>query len=344
VEPILSKDEITDLLSAIKSGAINVDSIEDRGPGHGIPKIAQELDLFGLYSHEDPSGEVRIPNLDIILDTFARNFGNTLTNTLQRTFQVERTDITTSTFQGGLMELNNQGAIGIFNTEPLKHGCLFHFDSLLAFTLLEIMLGSSDANELMALERNLTTIEINVLTSIMAKVCGDFSKAMTPVVEITPELIKVENNFRLVNIVDANAEIMIGKFQLKSGTEKAGELRLIIPSLTLEPLRESFKEIVTVTQSSNTWGSLFAQEALETSCLVTARSGSITMNIKELMHLQEGDIIDLGYDPDRPLDILVENRPKFSAVPGERNGKKAFHITGQFSNRLGANYGQHSTT
>ena len=344
MEPILSKAEITDLLSAIKSGAINVDSIDDRGPGHGIPKIAQEVDLFDLYSHEDTSREMRIPNLDIILDVFARNFGNTLTNILQRTFQVERLDITTSNFQSGLLELNNQGAIGIFNTEPLKHGCLFHFDSLLAFTLLEIMLGSSDANELMALKRNLTTIEINILTSIMTKVGGDFSKAMIPVIAITPELIKVENNFRLVNIVDSDTEIMISKFQLKSGNEKAGELRLIIPSLTLEPLRENFKKIVTVTQDSYTWGNFFAQEALETPCTVTARSGSITMNIRELMQLRIGDIIDLGYDPDRPLEILVENKPKFSAVPGERNGKKAFHITGQFSNRLGASHGQHSTT
>lgn len=343
MEPILSKEEISDLLSAIKSGAINVDSIQDRGPGYGIPKIAKEIDLFDLYSHEDTSGEMRIPNLDIVLDVFARNFSTTLTNTLQRTFQLEREDIITSNFQSSLMELNNQGAIGIFNIDPLKYGCLFHFDSLLAFTLLEIMLGSSDANELLALERNLTTIEINVLSNIMDGIGEDLSKAMAPVVEMQPELIKVENNFRLVNIVDADTEVLVSKFHLKAGNEKAGELRLIVPSLTLEPLRENFKEIVTITQAAYTWGNFFAEEALETPCTVTARSGMITMNIRELMQLRVGDIVDLGYDPDRPLDIIIEDKPKFFAVPGERNGKKAIHITGQFSNRLGANYGHNST-
>jgi len=343
VEPILSKEEITDLLSAIRHGAINVDSIEDRGPGHGIPKIAHEVDLFGLYNRDDTSGEMRIPNLDIVLDMFARNFGTTLTNTLQRTFLVEREDIVTSNFQSSLMELHNQGAIGIYSTDPLKHGCLFHFDNLLAFTLLEIMLGSSSSNEQLALERNLTTIEINVLKNTMTGLCTDLSRAMSPVVQMKPELIKVENNFRLVNIVDAETEVLVSTFQITSGSEPAGQLRLIIPYLTLEPMREKFKEIVSVTQTAYTWGNFFAEEALEMDCTVTAQSGTISMSIREIMQLQGGDIVDLGYDPDRPLDILIEDKPKFSAVPGERNGKKAFHVTGSFSNRLGESYGTRTT-
>jgi len=339
LEPILSKEEITDLLSAIREGAINVDSIEDRGPGHGIPKIAHEIDLFGLYNRDDTSGEMRIPNLDIVLDMFARNFGTTLTNTLQRTFQVEREDIVTSNFQSSLMELNNQGAIGIYSTDPLKHGCLFHLDNLLAFTLLEIMLGSSSSNELLALERNLTTIEVNVLKNTMSGLCTDLGRAMSPVVQMKPELIKVENNFRLVNIVDAETEVLVSTFHITSGNEPAGQLRLIIPYLTLEPVREKFKEIVSVTQTAYTWGNFFAKEALEMGCTITAQSGTISMSIREIMQLRNGDIVDLGYDPDRPLDILVEDKPKFSAVPGERNGKKAFHITGPLGNRLGESYG-----
>ncbi len=337
MEPILSKEEISDLLSAIKSGAINVDSIEDRGPGHGIPKIAKDVDLLGLYDRNDTSGEMRIPNLDLIVDIFGRNVGTSLTNTLQRSFQVERKDIVTSSFQNSLLELNNQGAIGIYSTDPLKYGCLIHFDNLLAFTLLEIMLGSSISQ--LALNRNLTTIEINILKNTMTGLCTDLSRALEPVVEMKPELIKVENNFRMVNIVDAETEVLTCTFQLRSGNEQAGELRLIIPYLTVEPVRDKFREIVSITQAAYTWGNIFATEALEMECGVKARSGTISLDISEIMKLKAGDIIDLGYDPDRPLDILVEDKPKFFAVPGERNGKKAFHITGPFSNRLGENYG-----
>ena len=339
MEPILTKQEIADLLAAIKSGAIDVDGIDDKGYGGPVPKAAVDIDLFQLYVHEEISGEMRIPNLDIILDIFARNFSTTLTNGLQRTFLVERQEITTTTFQNSLLELKNQGAIAIYSTDPLKYGCLFHFDNLLAFTLLEIMLGSSPSSSLMALDRNLTTIEINVLKSTMEGLGPDLAKAMKPVVEMKPGLIKAENNFRLVNIVEEETEVLVTAFRLQAGNDQAGEMRLIIPYLTLEPLREKFKEIVSVAQASYTWGRVFSREVLEMSALVTARSGTLSMSIRDIMALKVGDVIDLGYDPNRPLDILVEDRPKFFAIPGERNGKKAFHITGPYSNRLGENYG-----
>ena len=339
MEPILTKQEIEDLLSAIRSGAIDVNSVDEDPRAGRIPKPAVEVDLFQIYVHEDVSGEMRIPNLDIILDVFARNFGTSLTNTLQRTFLVERREITTTSFENSLLDLKNQGAIAIYSTDPLKYGCLFHFDNLLAFTLLEIMLGASGGNNLLALDRNLTTIEINVLKSTMEGLGVDLAKAMKQVVDMKPQLIKAENNFRLVNIVEGDTEVLVTSFRLQSGTDQAGELRLIIPYLTLEPLREKFKEIVSVTQASYTWGRIFTKEIMEMAATVTARSGTISMSIREIMQLKVGDVVDLGYDPNRPLDILVEDRPKFFAIPGERNGKKAFHVTGPYSNRLGENYG-----
>ena len=41
----------------------------------------------------------------------------------------------------------------------------------------------------------------------------------------------------------------------------------------------------------------------------------------------EGDIIDLGRTPDAPLHVLVENRPKYFALAGNHNGKKAIRIS-----------------
>ncbi|NOQ45306.1 MAG: hypothetical protein GQ559_01305 [Desulfobulbaceae bacterium] len=340
MEPLLSKEEIADLLSAIKAGSISTDSAGESGTKHTRSIPAQDVDLFHIYVHDEKSGEMRIPNLDIILDVFTRNFSTSLTNKLQRSFTVEREEMSTTTFQGSLTDLKNQGAIGIYSTDPLKHGCLFHVNNLLAFTLLEIMLGSTDSSEPLALERNLTTIEINILKNTFDDIRADLTKSFKSIIGLNPELLKVENNFRLVNIVDADTEVLVTKFKITSGSQ-SGEMRFIIPYLTLEPVREKFKEIVTVTQAAYTWGKILGREALEMESNVIARSGTLNMSIRQVMGLQEGDIIDLGYDPDQPLTIVVEDNPKFFAVPGERNGKKAFHVTGLFSNRRGEIHGSH---
>lgn len=340
MEPILSKEEISDLLAAIKTGKVSTDAIDTVSTQSPRLANALEVDLVRAYAHKKQSGENRIPNFDLVLDTFARHFNTGLTNNLQRTFHVERQDIDTSTFQQSLADLNNQGAVGVYSTLPLKHGCIIHFDSLLAFSLLEIMLGSSVDNESLALDRNLTTIEINILKSTLETVATDLKKAFQLVIAFQPELTKVENNFRMVKIVEEDTEVLVAKFSVNINNEPAGQMRFIIPYLTLEPIREKFKEIVSIAQVSHTWGKTLSQEAMEMNTNVVARSGLINMNIREILQLKAGDIIDLGYDPDQPLTILTENRPKFSAVPGVRNGKKAFHVTGRFSNRLGGSNGR----
>lgn len=330
MEPILSKNEIAELLTAIKSGDIATDGVDD---GHiQAPKflLAKEIDLFQTYQRSSTGSDIRIPNFDIIIDMFARNFGTSLTNALQRSFMVERVDISSTTFEQCLLDLNNQGAVGIFSTDPLKYGCLFHFDTFMSFSLLELMLGSSVSNESLPLERSLTTIEVNILKNTMRSIAKDLQKAFTPIVHMKPSMTKVENNFRLVNIVDEETEVLVSTFNISVGGEQSGQMRFIIPYLTVEPYREQFREMVSVTQASTGWRALFVRESMEMNCNIVARSGLVEMTVRQILNLRPGDIIDLGYDPEQPLKVLVENQPKFLAIPGERNGKKAFHITSRY--------------
>jgi flagellar motor switch protein FliM len=340
MEPILSKEEIADLLAAIRAGKVSTDFVENGQyrPRHIIH--ATDIDLFRTYERTRGSGEMRIPNLDIVIDNFARKFSTSLTNSLQRNLTVEREEITSTDFQQSLKNLNGQGAVGIYSIAPLKYGCLFHFDTLLAFTLLEIMLGSSLSSESLALDRNLTTIEISILKNTMTEICNELQNALRPIIDLEAHLTKVENNFRLVSIVEPETEVLVTRFNLRLAGEICGQMQWVIPYLTLEPLREKFKALVTFTQAASpNWSRVFARETLEMESTVIARSGLINMSIRKILNLQPGDIIDLHYNPDQPLTVMVEDQPLFLAIPGERNGKKAFHVTGRHSNRLGGIHG-----
>lgn len=340
VETILRKEEIAELLAAIKAGRVSVDQpTDDQQPYRPIP-ASEPLDLLRIYERTHISGEMRIPNLDIVLDSFARKFSTSLTNAMMRGFSVEREEITTTDFQQSLADLDAQGAVGIYSVPPLKYGCLFHFDTLLSFTLLEIMLGSSPSSEPLTLNRNLTTIEMAILKTIMADICTELSNALKPVIEVETMLTKVENNFRLVNIVEPEVEVLVTRFNVNLAGEYCGQVRMIIPYLTLEPLREKFKALVTVAQAAaNTWTELIAHRILTADSPVTARSGQIDMSISDILNLKPGDLIELNYDPDQPLTVLVEDQPLFQAIAGIRNGKKAIHITNRFSQRSGGVHG-----
>jgi len=326
VEPILSKQEIADLLCAINEGRV---STEATAPLQAAKFAdAESINLFHITNKN--SLQLRIPNFDIILDTFAQNYSISLTNQLQRTFTISRIDIESGTFNDFMTTQKSPGAIGVLNLSPLKYGALFILDQQLSFIMIEIMLGASSELDHLKLDRKLTTIELNILKSIITKGCEDLSRSMRPLRTLNSSLIKVESNSRLVSITDPNAEILVGRFKVQIGN-LSGELKILFPIATLEPLRERLKDLLSVrTSQFSEWSQLIINELLEVPATVIAQSGTLTLPLKQVLSFKKGDIIPLDYDPNAPLKVLIENNLKFFARPGVHAGKKAISLTGVY--------------
>lgn len=321
MEPILSKSEIADLLKAIREGRVSLD-LDDQRREEFLDYTP--ANLFQLTKPD--TTQFRIPNFDIILDLFCRSYATSLSNQLQRTFTITRTGLESFEFQKFMAGKSNPGAIGILDLNPLKYGAMIILDPVLSFSVLEIMLGASSELQALHLDRKLTTLELNILKGLIGDVCTDLSKAFAQLLEMNASLIKLENNARLVSIVEPEAEVIVGTFMVKVG-DHSGEIHLIFPFATLEPLRDSLRELLnipTITKSS--WQSVLEEEIKEVAASVTALSGTIDLSIRQILNLAVGDVLNLDYDPNAPLKVLVENRLKFSAIPGLHNGKKAISL------------------
>ncbi len=324
MEPILNKDEIANLLDAIRNGTVPLDLDED---GPQTPNLASSsIDLFNLANADKE--QFRIPNFDIILDVFCRNYATSLTNKLQRTFSITRTSLESFEFENFFMNKSNQGAIGIIEMSPLKHGALVIINPQLSFALVEIMLGASTELEALELDRSLTTIELNILKTLFREACKDIDSAFSQLIELNSTLLKLENNARLVSIVEPEAEVIVGTFHVKVG-DLSGEIHLVFPFATLEPLRESLKDFLNIsTVGTGNWLDIISDAVLEVPTTVTAQSGTITLSVSQLLDINKGDVLNIDYNPNNPLNVLIEDQIKFSAVPGTHNGKKAISLTG----------------
>lgn len=326
MEPILSKEQIAELLQAIKSGKVSTDLAGDNNPG--VQANVSSLNLFQMAGSTE--SQQRIPNLDIILDNFASNYGISLTNQLQRTVTITRTEINTLEFQEYLISQKDAGAIGVLSLDPLKNGALMVFDSELCFSLVEIMLGASNEIAPLQPDRKPTTIELNVLKSSMIQACSDIDKSFTQVIELESSIVKVESNSRLVSIAEADADVLAGRFQINVGN-LTGTFDLVFPVATLDPVRDPLRDLLTVkTVRQSGWQNLLLEEIDKMSTTVIAQSGTINMPVHKVMKLKKGDIIPIDYDPNSPLKILVEDNLKFFAIPGTISGKRAIHLTGVY--------------
>ncbi len=323
MDAILKKSEISDLLRAIREGKVSLDLDEN---GQDAFLACSPVNLFQLVR---PDKELfRIPNFDIILDSFCRLYSISLTNQLQRTTHVIRTTLDTFTFEEFMADKSQVGGIGILDMPPLKHGALIIVNPKLSFAMIEIMLGASSDMESPQLDRRLTTIELTILKTILLDACKDLNKSFAQLLELQTSLVKLENSARLVSIVEPEAEVIVGTFDINVG-EYSGEIHLVFPYATLEPLRELLRELVNIsTTTRGTWQDILEDEIQDVPSIITAQSGIITLSVNQILNMEIGDILDLNYDPSAPLKVLVEEKAKFSAIPGTHNGKKAISLTG----------------
>lgn len=323
MEPILNRTEIATLLKGIRDGRVALGP-EDQNQESFLP--CSPINIFQL-SRPD-SEQFRIPNFDIILDNFSKMSGRSLTQQLQSTFTVTRKALETFEFQKFMADKHTPGAIGILDLSPLKHGALIMLDSTLSFSMLEIMLGASADLDSPHLERRLTPIELNILKTVIVDACKDLDKAFAPLLDLNTALMKLENNARLVSIVEPEAEVIVGTFMVKAGVY-SGEVHLVFPVATLEPLRQQLKDLLTFTTGGQSaWQGILEEEMQDIVTSITAQSGTIGLTVKQLLQLTPGDILPIDYDPNRPLKVMVEDQPKFTAIPGTHSGKKAISLTG----------------
>lgn len=323
MERILTREEIEELISAVHQGTIQVDA-EIAGPA-----AAPRVDLLRTAG----AGPRRFANLDIIADSFAQNYSISLTNCLQRSVSVKRKALDNQAIEAYLQAFGGRGSIGILRLEPLRWGGLIAFDETLSFFLVENLLGGAGDERLTVPDRPLTSLERHVLKRALGDACPDLAKAFRQVVGLEPTLVKVESDPRMVNIVPAQAELLVARFDVHVGN-LSGEMTLAIPHASLEPLREKLREGVAPPTSNRDalWRPHVTAELAEMEAVLAVQVGSVLLQVRDILNFQVGDVLELGCDPAAPLRVAVEGKAKFTAQAGVRNGRKSVRITGRINN------------
>lgn len=210
MERILSKNEIAELLSAVKDGSLDAE-LESEVDFSEQPRAVAG---FSLVQNKGQSG-IRLANFDILLDAFARNVSFSLSNRLQRAVSVLRDSISGMEYETLIHECSNHQLYGIIGLEPLKKNGLLIFDANISFTQVEIMLGGSGEHRAEIPQRGMTAIELNLVRDIFSESCQELNKSFGSIEALASDLVRVETNPRLVTIVPSDTEMMVAAFKVK---------------------------------------------------------------------------------------------------------------------------------
>lgn len=335
MEKILSKEEISDLLSAVRHGDIPLDQVAAE-PGSSTAATAAakvaKAEACNLFRAAGPEGW-KLANFDLVLDSFAHNYAMSLSTRFQRSVSIKLDAMESMSFDSLLQRLSGRGAIGILQIEPLNGGGLVILDEQLSFSLVEIVLGGSSAKEVEIPSRMMSAIELNVLRDVIDSACPELDKGFHQLQEVKTVLVKVVSNLRLLNFVLPDAGVVTARFRVTIDSLE-GDITLVIPHSALDPLQkqqQSNAVPVSAVQNSK-WRKVVCDELDHMDVEIGGLLSTLSLRVRDILNFQVGDVIELGCNPDTPLQVMIEGRPKFYGMAGVQGGKKAIRIMGRIPN------------
>lgn len=319
---VLSQQEIDQLLNELSTGE---KSAEELGK-------EEEKEKIKAYNFRHPKKLARdqLRTLEMIYENYARYVSTALSAQLRTYVEMKVASVEALSYEEFTRSLPAPTVIGIGELEPLKGQFLLEINPNVAFAIVDRLFGGGGSSQVQE-SRVFSDIEGMVLRQVMHWMFRELPEAWQNVIsDLKPELIELESNPLFTQIVHHNDMIILVTFEVVVN-EVEGLINFCLPHLMLEP--------VVGRLTAQHWFSSMQEKKVEfqdgikkrlsrTFLDVSANFPSTSINVKDLMNLQEGDVLLLGAPVDEDLIIKVGNKTKFTGKPGRIKDRLAIRITG----------------
>ena len=314
---ILEQDEVDALLRGLSGGDVETET--------EIPEDDTGVVSFDL-ANQDRIIRGRMPVLEIVNDRFSRLCTNALANTMRKRVDINPISIDMSKFGDFMRSLPVPTSISIFKMDPLRGNALLVVDSRLVFALVENFFGGAGSQPKVE-GRDFTPIEQAIVERVVKIALANMEESWKPVHEVHVEMVRTEVNPQFAAIVPPSDVVIVVTFEVE--LENAiGSLICCLPYATMEPIRSKLHASFQSErlEVDHVWINRFKERLMETPVEMIVRLGKTAISGRQLLYLQEGDIILLDTDEDELLEAEVEGVRKFQGLPGRVKGNKAFKV------------------
>ena len=322
---VLDQSEVDALLAAVETGGVE-SAAEALGAKAGDHRV--EVHSYDFKRPERVSKE-QMRALEGIHDSFARNFGASLSGFLRTIVEVRVATTEQLTYSEFIHSLPNPTNFNLLSAEPLEGQMCMELSPLIIYPIIDRLLGGNNA-DLYVPQRPLTIIEQRLVARITDQALKSLTESWSELVEINFKITEVESNPHLVQIVAPNEVVVVIGFELKMGG-RAGTMSLCIPFNVIEPVMgKLLSQGWLAYQRRATQENLSKQIARGigiTRVRIDAYLAETTITVRELATLQPGDILQTFKPAGSEIILQVESENKFAAHLGKHKDHYAAKIT-----------------
>jgi flagellar motor switch protein FliM len=323
---VLSQKQIDELLGNLQSGHVDFNEIEEQSTG-------QKIKEYDFMSPKKFTRE-QLKLLDTIFDGFARLFSLQVAGMLRSSCQMQILQVEEEEYR----EFNNAlsdsvlvGVVGMHNKEVRIEDkqILLEMSRPVSFCILDRLLGGNGSGY--NIERDYTDIELSLLEYLFKQIVPLLDNAWSNYIEIHHSIDMLETNSRLIQMIQPDEAVAIVAIEITMENVK-GNMNICLPASALQEIFSVFNSRYVKPQKADpeieNQRKMDIMHSIQSSPLkVAAILGKAEINLKDLLCLQEGDIISLDSLVENNTVILeVEDSPWFTGVIGTKKKKYAVKI------------------
>lgn len=268
-----------------------------------------------------------IRGLQIVNETFARQFSTVLATTLRAVSSVTLTTIDQQTYDEYIGSLPNPTYLGILSMPPLPGPAMIQIPLPIAMAAVDRLLGGiGDGGEA---KRPPTEIEAQLIATVIERALRELAYAFESLMRIDAHIARAEHNPQFAQIGAPSDMVIVISFETKIGSE-IGPMSLAMPFDTIVPILDviSSQSIVDRDEVEVVSFHHRLDDALRAVPVdLSVRFGTVALGAREILDLQVGDVIPLAHPINEPVTVMVDGLPFFHAVTGRRGKRLACVVT-----------------
>ncbi len=324
---VLDQSEVDALLAAVATGGVE-NAAETVSPRAHHAQAQKDVHTYDFKRPERVSKE-QMRALEGIHETFARNFGASLSGYLRTIIEVRVATAEQLTYSEFIHSLPNPTNFNLLGAAPLEGQLCLEVSPLIIYPIIDRLLGGSNS-ELFIPQRPLTMIEQRLVGRITGRALETLTESWSELVDVNFTINEVESNPHLVQIVAPNEVVVVIGFEIKMGG-RAGTMSLCVPFNVIEPvmdklLSQGWLAYQRRAQADDRSGDL-ASAIGATHVDVVGYLAETSMTVDDLLTLQPGDILQTTKSPAEEIILQVEGKNKYAAHLGRHKENLAAKIT-----------------
>ncbi len=273
------------------------------------------------FHRPDKFSRENLGALRILHDNMARLMATGLSAQVRMAVKCSLIALDQVSYEEFIEQLNDPVVLGIASFSPLEGTVGIEVCPSISYPLVERLLGSPQETEVV--QRPLTDIEAAVIQTVFERILAGIEEDWRGVRKLEARLSSIETSPFFTQFAPPSEMMMTAGFLVEMGKHQ-GRINIAWPCIMLEPVLPelSVQHWMGRSHPGNAGDRVGVDRSMLEGHLegvalpVVAYLGHGRVTVRDLLELEEGDIIRLDGKVDQPIDVRVADKTVFSGRVG----------------------------